>query len=83
MPERRSEALNPNSVSKEMFIEELKRAAAIAGNSVGRSWSTAELGRFLGVHPRRIQYWINGRGPAYPTMQRIYAELLKLQTESE
>ena len=82
--ERRNapQRLNPDTISKAMFVDELRRAVIAAGQRVGRPSSVFELSRVLGYQSRRIQYWMAGRGPAYTTMQRVYFELLKLRSQS-
>lgn len=60
--------VNPDNVSREMFISALDEARKKTGG-------VFKLSLELRVHPRRIGYWLAGEGPSYNKMQELYFKL--------
>jgi hypothetical protein len=69
MRELRRQQLDPNDISKNMFLTALQAA-------VRRHGSIGKLAIHLGKDRRLVQKWLRGLGPSYTRMAQLYVKVV-------
>lgn len=65
---KKVEYVNPNSISREMFLQELDAASRKIGSDI-------KLGMFLKTSDRILRFWREGKGPRQKHMAELYVLL--------
>jgi hypothetical protein len=68
--------MNPEDISRGMFLQELEAAIKRAEAKIGRSYGSAQMvADHLGTSLRQMARWRDGDGPTNARMIKLYAKL--------